>query len=36
MSSGKLDEASMNLPGKLSLSLTYEKQTTVKHSISFA
>jgi hypothetical protein len=35
MSSGNLDEASMNSPRKLSLSLTYEKQTTVKHSVSF-
>ena len=36
MSSGNLDEAPMNSPGKLSLSLAYEKQTTVKHSVSFA
>ncbi len=35
MSSGNLDEAPMNLPGKLSLSLACEKQATVKHSISF-
>jgi hypothetical protein len=34
MSSGNLDEAPMNSPGKLSLSLAYEKQTTVKHSVS--
>ncbi len=36
MSSGNLDEAQMNSPGKLSLSLAYEKQATVKHSVSFA
>jgi len=35
MSSGNLEEALMNLPGKLSLSLTYEKQATVKHSVYF-
>jgi len=36
MSSVNLDEAPVNLPKKLSLSLAYEKQATVKHSISFS